>query len=989
MRENKQKQKIKLNGLFFERKFVFLQPRKENEEFWQIPTPVDKGTAEEESLKREFDRYYTPENLTAAINHPSQVVRGVRDRMMQAVGGLGILSGNSILNERISHRLTNYYHLAPEAYKHIIDEEIRRIGGPGVDVYWGRPERLRLERRVAGQFFTFDPRTTNYGALFRTINGQIRGLGRIGGNAFVDSRRRPINVGNPFATNEFDVATVTPTGLPPPVQDLTRGAETIVVRWHQDDFITIKTKLERAGVWANFSRQGNAREFIHLKFRHSLIDQVIREEAAKLSADKYNPQRLTTWLENDLTAQAFRDDLVFKTWLNDDFLPACDARRIYTATQLHQRANIDLLNQLKEQQQEARERIRANSLEAQLKKILIPNQLENVHSSKETKTMLAYLFYKLHTPKYAEKTRTFIRELAGDNTNLRNDIETINSLIEPLNPIVDGYNDTIIRITQLTGEIQGLNNQRATVNRRAPNGAEQYENLTNQITSAEKELRNVRIQLVKNILNLRKTLADNQTNTVINTLITPDIRTFINQRNLQTAPLPPDRIEDFIDRFDKLTNIFRDLKTLSDNINEQKKNKEKDLEIANKKAVETKTTKMDSRGLLYKLVEKDLSDKGVTEQTGIQQKAHLTTNLLIADCRNGEVFGEVNQKIASGLEKSGIRLTGENMLAQRFFSPVMSATDAIEHIVDTDPDLCMFKNIHLTSTRNDMLKIINRYGPVPPAKIREFTEKLAEVIRGIEVEYKPGISSRFMDWMFARKKPELVKRIRVLDEEVPCIENLIGLLTQLEAQQTTENFINEVKSTEEFEPGTDRNKLVLDMLKDQSENSQALDKSLTNALEGHKAEFKKFFNKAEINRLYNEKMDEMEGLPREEQIAELEKIGLTERVISRGFPSVKTKRRLRKGGWAALKYGPLSWPVWAAIGVGKGASWFGSYAKSVLWTEESKAKAEKVRALYRGSILEPAWKAVTWPIAIAGYAISRPKTWLKGIENRALQPSRA
>ena len=998
------KNKTKTNSLFFEHKFVWA--KRKDEELFADGTPVEKGNLEAESVITEFQERYNPWNLDAAINNPDEVVFGVRDRMVDPLGGFAGLTSDTILNNRVYYKLQHVAVMAPRAYQQIIDEEIRRRGGPPANSSEWSNARRDFERQVARDLFSYNIRAgANYMTLITALQAQIMALGLIGGGTFLDSRGQNINLANPAQTNEFDVAVGAP-GVP--------AQETVVIRWNQEDYISIKNKLERAGRWAEFSNQGNAREFIHLKFRCSLLRQVVLEEAAKLSNDKYNSQRLITWLENDLTDQAFREDIIFRTWVTRTFLRAC-ARRVppvTTAEQLQLPANRDLLRDLRDAQNEARERIRPNSLYNRLNKILVPKSLENVKESKETKTLLAYLFHKNRDPDDVAYVNEYIHQLSGiDYTSLMGTCDLIRNGI---NAFIPAYNSRVIHITENqrrigdltarigrpstpgvvppdgTGIYIQIENTQNNINALSVAGAdtrglpaltERLKQLEDRREAMENQIRELRnnntteqngileeIQKFQTVLrphaenrelwgNLLNNILNPGQRRLINTIIRFDPRTLRNKAAIRT----------FLSTFGRDYSAHNDAFTkMSDVLKTQKGNFER-----RQKKYGT-PEKMDSRGLLYLLVKRDLERKGVTAETGLNEKAHLTTNLLIADCRNAEIYGHTNQKIAAGLEKSLYQNVKEAIQSMSFFSPTLSGKDAVEHIVDTNPDLGMFRDINLLSTRKDLILMMQRYGMAQPAKIREFVASIGECIRGIE-----GVPE-------GRAAQAIVQKFRVIDEDVPHLERIINMLTLLESQMRSEDFLKRVREAEAGDPSLNRERLILNMLMEETEGEVALDERIANSLQGQDARFKRLLEKTELRRELNQARTETEGMTPEMQEEELRKRGLSSRLDRRGIVSLRTERGLLKATGEILKYNPITLLVapsyWESTSPSEERGFFTKAGTYFLKYNPANLIAYGLGSAVRGTgrftrdYIKAKWTGVVKPELDAGHAVWKNKT---------------
>ncbi|MBA4337194.1 hypothetical protein C0416_05510 [bacterium] len=974
--------KTKIN-IFFESKLIFAK-RKEGG-LWEEEKRDEKGLGVSESVISEFEEYYQPENLESAIEHPDEIINGVRNRMMQGpLGARNILSGGSILERRVHTALQETVRNAPRLYQQLLSEA--RIHG--------------ITPRAEEQFFSYDIEAgASYQDLLTNLDAQIMALGYIGPFGITDSRGQGINLANPNQTNEFDVVAGAP-GV--------SGNVTVVIRWHQEDLTTIRQKLEQAGMWADFSNQTGAREFLHLKFRQSLIEKTVWKEKTKLSKDKFDPQRLKTWLDDDLNQIALTDP-VYVDWFTA--WPHNAATSIAALTPAQR-------NELTRAQREARERVQEQSLEAKLKKILIPGEIENVTKSLETKTMLAYLFYKMsQSNEDHENVGNFIDELAG--ADYSGNIKTLGSVSERISQFISemgpkigardlkaaesanlgvGITDYGTALSTITAKIiteetalasirtgltatplpagpqlQVLKSQADILvknidlmEKRKPAIEEGIRTLTKEKAVVDKELTAMEEDIVKTTSAFGDYLNEQSANTAlwgtslplitaldtelkaINSAATPAdkitaLKTFLAKPATPAAPTatpPTPRIPSTIEKID---NLIAAAKTQIAHFEGLQKNRP------------GSAGKMDSRGLLYKLVKRDLELKGVSADPNLINESLITTNLLIAQARNQEIYGNVNQSISNRIARLGSHPTDQWACSIAFFNPSMTGIDAIEHVCDTDPDLNKLNGLNINSTPADMIRIMQENKMTSPVKLRELQKKLSEIIRGVEIKGK---------------------KIRVIDTDVQKVEKFINNLVLVESRLEAENRLQEVAEGY-YDPSKSREEQVLQMLQNQTSDSADADGRIAEELESHDSEFKRTFLRSNLAKEYNEAMNELEGLPKEEIQEELRRRGLTARIATRGLISLRTSRFLKKFGIAFLKYNPATL---AGFGLFKAGSWFYDYAKSILWTEQTKERAAKVKERYRASIIEPiATVFVGWPLALGSYIISRPKTWIRAI----------
>ncbi len=903
----------------------------------------------------------------------------------------GPLNRTEIIDRRVRSRLDYIRHYAPQYYKHIVDEEVRRRGGgPQTWRYrianylgFGLFRREWAEREVARDFFTYEHvRGRNYLGMLRDLNWQIQAIGAIGGGAFVDSRGNAINMGAANPVNEFDVA-VGPNGVP--------THETVVVRWNTDDFITIKKKLERANVWANFSRQAGARELIHLKFRHSELKRVIHEEEAKVSADRFNPQRLKTWLDNEAMTLALRDE-AFTNWVNANIIPLG-----FGSIEALSTGNPNMYQQLLEQQKQAKERVRNNTMEQMLQDILTPKQLENVHTSLEAKAMLAYLEAGIDDAEEGPALREFVRSISGRGNRLdqlkEREAEWKNNLTaisDVLTSFGTKYNELISEnetITRITAALTAISGRPPT-----PEISARIEKYNVDIQKAQQKAGEIQREIINNVWNLKEFIRKYQGTTPYNAQIANILAVtgtgglnILTNPMLTNKPSQPTEINLFLDEFNNYYSDFN-VQNALDELRKMAQSTKADVDNELKAAQQSqgKTEKMDSRGLLYKLIERDLKLKGVTEETGLPQKALYATNMIITKTRHLEIYGATNKRIvdqSSPLVQRMRNIAGTILPSD--WLPILSAKDVLEHVVDTDPDLALFHDITVFSTRSDFIKAMQRMGKVSPQKLREMQMKLAEFIKGIEVPTDKGLINKLrkvgrktidltkLENLIAPMGKRIVpgKTYTVRAEEAPMIENMIHILSLLESQIQTENFLKEVEDDETINPDTDRAKLVLKKLETDTESSVQMDNAIKNGVQAHHALYKRQLLFSEQNKTFNEAVDQLPGnLSKLEKREELERLGANAR---RRSLSIRMLRAAKTGGKGFLKYGPHTWPFWAMAGVGYGGyKAFKTYMKLFKGETYDKAKeAEKMDwkafAKLPGNVVGSVWglarSILTWP----------------------------
>jgi len=971
-----------LYTLIFENKFIFYKRKEGNT--WENENRDEKGMGVAESIISEYEKYYRPNNLEVEGDSPDEIIHGVRDRMMQGpLGTRNILSGGNILERRVHEQLQRTAKNAPRIYRQMLDEEIRNGAS---------------KKEIAQNLFTYDIENGgSYTNLLTTLRADIMGLGFIGSATFVDSQNPPqqINLANPAQTNVFERATGAP-GHP--------GNVAVTIRWHQEDLTSIRKKLEQVGLWGDFSRQDNAREFIHIKFRQSLIERTVWKEKTKLSKNKYDPQRLKNWLEDDIHQKALADT-EYQTWYGKWSSDRAGARGIgvddfqnLSVADL----SIDERNELAQSQREARERIYNNSLEAKLKKILIPGEIESVTKSLETRTMLSYLFYKMQDKEDRGNIERLIDEMAGINydenmetlefvsekisefseqirtkTNLRNEKEA-RSLQLGSTIGINGSPSTglYLKIDNLRDEIDNSTTgfkhlRKITIDRLTgthPPKSKEFKNLNAQISALTERIDEIenKIESIEdkiNELQKEKTTVDSESNTTDNELakILKSFTDFMGEQK-NNSNLWGNSMREVGALYASLSAIDTSKKDWMTKLQAEVEEvvtgaKNRIAYFERQEKIHPKFEKTDSRGLLYKLVKRDIERKGNTADPLLEEESLITTNILLAQARNQEIYGNVNQSIATRIEQGGWTNADEWLTSKLFFSPIMTGAEAIEHACDTDNDLNKLSGLNMYSTPSDMIRIMQQTQMISSVKLRELQKKLGELLRGV---------------ILGKKK------IRIVDKDAPRVEKFINNLVLVEARLSAEERLKEIEEGF-YDTSKPREHQIFKMLQNQTSDSIEADERIAEDLESHDAQFKRFFLKKELKEEYKKAMDELEGLPKEDIEEELRRRGLTARVRARGVLSLRATRFLKKAGMKILKYNPVSL---AGYGLFKGGSWFYGYAKSIIWTDNAKIRAKAVREGYRGAIIEPvATVAAGWPLAIGSYVISRPKTWLRKISD--------
>lgn len=968
-------------NLFQESKLVNLQANEA--ELWEEPTPVEMGTAAAEQIIKDFDVRTDPEALS--INHPDEVIFGVRSQMMQKpFRGTGdkLLSAKELQNERVINRLRNVYSNAPETYKHIVDEEYRRRADAQT---WSKPwnkikfalsRKKSIEEDIAADFFTFDIESgETHEDLRNRIYNQIKNLDDPKNGTFLDANNEPINLMDQNATNEYVVATGSMSSF---------RNERVVVRWHEDDYSQIRKKLEKAKLWGEFSRSTpqnkKAREFIHLKFRLSLLDKITSEEKTKLNNDRFNTERLQGWLDDDKTTQALHDPEM-ETFITDNSI------RTYGTFENLQNTNPDLHREFTNKVEELRNKNKEKTLEHYLSKILPPEELAHMHDSLETRTMLAYLQGAAQDSEQGINVRNYLRKLAGvkeqDSAStatpeqvkeLDNEINLVNyfTSTDDFDKDMRNYRAAQTQATQMDANLP-------------PHGDKHRGKAVNEKNAKDAEVVNLGRDLVAKIWEFLNLLQDKKNDAPYKTVCDfTDARLTAKITNYAPLQLKPSGDPTaFLNAFDGYSSYLffgKKLKTLKKDLSKKKD------DVDNKVQEEVEPKQMDSRSLLTSLIKVDLKRHGVTETEKQNKHALFATSLAIARLENSEIYANANQHMVDDYESGTISRTKDSLSATRFFTPVLSAQDAIEHVVDTDPDLLMFSEITHASTRNDLRKVIDKYN-VGPAKLKEFIAKLAFCIKGIEVS--PTGKSLFGKlpyklgrlFGFSMKNKEKSLGVRLLSHEVPQVENLINTLTLLSAEYSTKRYYSEAKQQAEMEPSKTFDEHYLDMIKQQTSDARELNQSIEEDLKDPEHPLKTHLDFHRMRDRAYAALDQVKYIkdPAEYE-RELIKLGVSPRELTRGMISLRTRRFFRKSarvGLTGLSL-PFYIPYGIGLGLGKMGKWFG---KEILLSEGTK-KGSKMAWENIKATLETPQQIVGIPLFALTMALSWPTKKLREINKK-------
>jgi len=989
------------DSALFESKFVYLQGHHLPDKDWVNQTEAEEGQAAAESIVNEFDRRYAPNEIPNAENNIDSVVFGIRKNLMQ--GPLNPLNAENILNNRIESRLEYVRRNAPEFYKYIIDEQYRaqNPNPPGaVRTVWDTLTggRSRAEKNIAREMFSYSLRAgQNYNTLLTGPGGiipQINGLGvvAIGAPPAVTN----VNFGNPNEVTTFNV-NVGPGG----------GAtnDQVIVRWFEDDYVTIKKKLTRANVWDDLMAvRPQGPQFMMLKFRESLLRKVINEERAKLSGERFKPQRLQTFLDDDAMTQALQDQQ-FIQWVNDNtgVMPPANDLGTYPDADALRAGNPQLYDQLLRQQDLAKQRVQRNTLEQILKDILTPNQLEQLKTSDEVKAMLAYLQAEIRDPEEGNRVREFIRGLAGrldDIDDLTNDVKTWEKADEVINSLND-YKKKQDEYAALPAQITNQQNSLARV--RGSNTGEAVQSMQNKLNELLERQSKLRNELIDTAWSFIKFIQDEFGRANPQSPVRAEINTLNNNSGpgaatrilglpiLSARPTQDPARDNFIQAFADFfgqRNFENDLDKLHTAVTGNKLSLQDQLTAA--KEAEGKAEKMDARGLLYRLVERDLRAKGVTESNGIQQKALYATNILIAKSRNTDIYGQTNKRIAQTIEGSrfGRLLRRDlNAVLPDGILPVLSAKDVLNHLAD-EPGFEMFCNLNVFSSVADLRRMMGRYGMADVRKLRELQEKIGLFISGVEVPKEgEGIGTAvrntrekiadtlhledFFD-RYSKRKPVYGKKYRVRSEEAPLLENMMHQFALLEAEISAKrrlsNIEEEIKDKVEKGEEVNRAGVILRNLQEQTEDSLDINESVANAVQLPHAEFRKRLSFNKLRKAFYEAMDEAIEIPDKDEREEfLASKGFPPRVRARGVFSLRTRWWSRRIGKGAVKL-PFRVIGGVAGGVKNFIKWgYNKLYGAEIWKKSNEATNENWKSIFRAPFTAVGGVLYNYPVKLAAW----------------------
>lgn len=679
--------------------------------------------------------------------------------------------------------------------------------------------------------------------------------------------------------------------------------DSVKIKWHTDRFESIINKLKRTDLWRGFREDDNIKKFLKLKYRHSLLEGVITEEISKVSEEMYDSQIMLNWLEID-EKDPTRTSRPLRILCEKILEPKTLERLSYEDP-----GNVET--------------------RALLKQIIMLSN--NPDTSKQLRELLEK--HAEEDENIDEKTEEIVKTLKDFDANYRKDISKFDlqtrvqkSRPEKMSVLCDKMIESIIQVGASIKRYENIS--------RGPGG------------------------------HLDAILANNFTTREQNF-----IRRLMRQAETQPTFITLEEKEDFIKEFNKnyrshpktLVSTSRALTKLTDALSSQKdKTGEKKDQILKN---------LPPRALLYVIVEDELKRAGITVKTGLHRQAILRTNLLIAACETSDRAKLANSAIANELKTgfgSALKKSLDRVRASRYFSPLFTLKDALDHTVETVPELQIFRNINVLSTRADLMKNILQYESetqkeVTPAELRKFAGYLEQFIKGARIEGKV---------------------FKVLDHEVPKIENIIHILRLVAEERMARKFIADLNDREininELKE-KDRLRVVLDLLKQKNAARNRMDKSIEKSIENRRQNFYRFFLAKNLKKEFNEAIEQTEDMGRAMRQAELLSRGLTKKLRKRGAVSIRSPHIAEKAVkvFALTCTVPLWWPSRGAYRLLRRAK--DRWITPVFQSKEFQKRAAEQKEMRKGMFVEPLAKIVGAVPYFATWALTRPKYWLRGI----------
>lgn len=359
--------------------------------------------------------------------------------------------------------------------------------------------------------------------------------------------------------------------------------------------------------------------------------------------------------------------------------------------------------------------------------------------------------------------------------------------------------------------------------------------------------------------------------------------------------------------------------------------------------------KLTARQLLFKMKEKDMEAQGVTNPGQRQRFALLSTNLMIADAQNKQLYRSTNMELA---ERLGDTVLGSRRLARagkwlrkKFWSSsIYEAQDVVDHVTGFDKELKMFRGMRPDITLAELRDLIERNGGISTAKLFEMISKLKEVFQSFELINSEG-------------------KVELYDNDAVTMEELIMKLQVLYEEYRTRQFFESVKDKD-----GSKAELILELIKENRATVEEEEKGILEQVADKFADWKQWFSKNVLKREFNDKYvaarehikNNKMGRKEAESYLSGEGLAGVASVLGSAYAVAEMAGTTRRAGgwtWDKLRRGSR-WGYGAGTGV-LGAAW-----RRIL------------RPVGKWTLVKPAeyiiWKPVKWTARTAGKVVSFP-----------------
>ncbi len=360
-------------------------------------------------------------------------------------------------------------------------------------------------------------------------------------------------------------------------------------------------------------------------------------------------------------------------------------------------------------------------------------------------------------------------------------------------------------------------------------------------------------------------------------------------------------------------------------------------------------TKLTARQLLFKLKEMDMEEKGVTNPGQRQRFALLSTNLMVADAQNKQLYRSTNMELA---ERLGDTFLGSRALARagKWFrknfwaSSIYEAQDVVDHVTGFDKELKMFRGMSPDITLAELRDLIERNGGISTAKLFEMISKLKEVFQSFELINSAG-------------------KVELYDNDAVTMEELIMKLQVLYEEYRTRQFFESVKDKD-----GSKAELILDLIKENRATVEEEEKGILEQVANKFADWKQWFSKNVLKREFHDKYVAAEEHLKKNRIRGAERQAYLEDQGLAGFVGVLgTGYAVAEAAGVAQK--GLGW-TWDKLRRGSGWSYgMGTGLLAGAWRNI-------LRPIGKYGIVKPAeyliWKPTKWTAKTAGKIVAFP-----------------